>query len=83
MVAKAQVLLITLKMAQFYSSVPISHDSATVSQHTQHRDPETAADKWDSAIIKCILFTPVLFLTVTCQIAACEKGPIVGNIASQ
>ncbi len=39
-VGKAQVLLITLMVAPFYSSVPVSHDSVTVSRHAQYQDPE-------------------------------------------
>ncbi len=49
------MLLITLTMALFYSSVRVSPDSETVSQHEQHQDPETEAAKWNSAII-LILF---------------------------
>lgn len=36
-----RVLLITLMM--FYSSVPVRHDSMTVSQHEQYQHPETEA----------------------------------------
>ncbi len=35
----------------------ISHDSVTVSQHAQHRDPETEAATWNSAIINVIIYT--------------------------
>ncbi len=38
-------------MALFYSSLPLSHDSVTASQHEQYRDPETEAVKWNSAIV--------------------------------
>ncbi len=52
---KAQAFLITLTMALFYSSVPVSHGSVTVSQRAQYQDPEAA--KWNSPII-----TPVVLL---------------------
>ncbi len=55
------MLLITLQMALFYSSVPVSHDSVTVSRQAQHQDPETEAAEWNPAIIH---FT-CAFLTVT------------------
>ncbi len=35
----------------FYSSVPVSHDNVTVSQHEQQQDPETETAKWNSDII--------------------------------
>lgn len=41
-------------MALFYSSVPVSHDSVTVSQHAQYYDPDTEAAKENSAIINLI-----------------------------
>ncbi len=41
-------------MALFYSSVSVSHDSETVRQ--QHREPETEAAKWNSAIIDLIIY---------------------------
>lgn len=46
-------------MALFYSTVPLSHDSATVSLHVEYKDPESEAAK---------LFTPLFFPIVTCQI---------------
>ncbi len=63
---KAQVLLMTLTMALFYSSVPVMHDSVTVSQHAQHQDRKTWATKWNSAIIHFIIYTCAL-PSVTCQ----------------
>ncbi len=53
-------------MAPFYSSVPVSHDSVTVSQHAQYQDPETEAAKWNSAIINYIMCA-CAFPTETCQ----------------
>lgn len=44
-------------MTLLYSSVPVSHDSVTVSQHEQHQDPEIEAVKWDSAIIYFLIYT--------------------------
>ena len=76
-VGKAQVLLITLTMALFCSSVPVSHDSVTVSQHTQYQDPETEAAKWNSAIVSFIIYT-CAFPTVTCHNVFCEKGLMDG-----
>ncbi len=73
MVGKAQVSTITLVMALFCSSVPVRHDSVTVSQHEQYQDPETEAAKWNSVIINFIIHT-CAFLTVTCQNIFCEKG---------
>ncbi len=67
-----QVLLITLTMALFYSSVPASHDSVTVSQHAQHQDPETEAAEGISAIINLIIYI-CAFPAVTCQKVLCEK----------
>ncbi len=55
-VGKAQVLLITLTMALFCSSVPVSHDSVTVGQHARYQDPETEAAKWNPAIINFIIY---------------------------
>ncbi len=50
-------------MAPFYSSVPVSGDSVTVSQHAQYLDPQTDAAKWNSAVINLIIcYTAVLFL---------------------
>lgn len=37
------MLLITLTIALFYSRVPVSHESVTVSQHTQSQDTEIQA----------------------------------------
>lgn len=42
--------MLTLTMAVFYSSVPLSHGSVTVSQHAQYQYPETEAAQWNSAI---------------------------------
>ncbi len=59
-------------MALFYSSVPESHDTVTVSQHVQYQDPEAEAAKWNSAIIHFII-SPVLFLLwFTCQSVLCK-----------
>ncbi len=44
-------------MAPFYSSVPVSHDSVTVSQHAQNQDPESEAAEWNLAIITFISYT--------------------------
>ncbi len=56
---KAQVLLITLTITLFYSSVPLSTDSVTVSQHAHHQDSETAeAVRWTLLIptsVRCRL----------------------------
>ncbi len=52
-------------MVQFYSSVPVSHDSVTVSKHVQYQNPETEAAKWNAAIIHFIIYT-CAFPTVTC-----------------
>lgn len=49
----AQVLLIILTMALFYSSVPMTHSSVTMSQHAQY--PETKEAKWNKAIIICMI----------------------------
>lgn len=54
----------------FYSSAPVSHDCATVSQRL-----ETGADKWSSAIIHFIIYTSA-FPSGTCQNVLCEKGPL-------
>ncbi len=69
-VGKAQVL--TLTETLFYSSVPVSHDNGTASQHAQYQDPETEAAKWNSAIIHFIIYT-CAFLTVTCQNVSYKK----------
>ncbi len=53
-------------MALFYLSVPVSHDSVTVSQHAQYEDPETEAAKIKSAINKFIIYI-CAFSTVTFQ----------------
>lgn len=45
------MLLITLTMAQLHSSVPVSHDSMTVSQHPQNQDPEMGDAKHREAAI--------------------------------
>lgn len=54
----------------FYSSAPVSHDCATVSQRL-----ETGADKWSSAIIHFIIYTSA-FPSGTCQNVLCGKGPL-------
>ena len=59
---KAQVLL-TLTVALSHSTVPLTHDSPTGSQHEQYQDSE--AVKWHSAS-KYIIYTSA-FSTVTCQ----------------
>lgn len=40
---KTQVLLMTVTMSPFYSSVPVS----PVSQHAEYQDPKTEATKWN------------------------------------
>ena len=60
-------------MALFHSSVPVSHDSVTVSQRAQYQDPETEATKWNSAVINFIIYT-CAFPAVTCQNVFLEKG---------
>ncbi len=70
---KTQVLLTTLMMALFYSSVLVSHDSVTVSQHAQYQDPETEAAKWNSVFIK--LFTPLLFLLWHVRLSSVKGHP--------
>ncbi len=62
-------------MALFYSSVSVSHDGVTVSQHAQYQDPETEAAKWNSAIIDFIIYT-CAFLILTCQNVSRGKIPI-------
>ena len=47
---KAHALLLTLKTALFYSSVPVSDDNVTVRAHAQYQHPETEAAKWISDI---------------------------------
>ncbi len=65
--------LITLTMAMFYSSAPVSRDGVTVSQHAQYQDliPKQLNEIQPSFIL---LVTPVLFPTVTRQSVFCEKG---------
>lgn len=46
-------------LALLYSSDPVSHHSVSVSQHAQYSYPQTAAVKWNSAII--VLFV-ILFI---------------------
>lgn len=58
----SQVLLVILMMALFHSSVPVSHDHVTVSQHEIQQDPEVA--KWNSDMAKVIIYTCV-FRSVT------------------
>ena len=48
------MLLITVTIVPLYSSVPVRHDSVTVSQHVHYEAPETEAAQLSSAIIKCI-----------------------------
>lgn len=38
-------------MALFYSNVPVSHDSVSMSQHAQYQDSETEAAEWNVALI--------------------------------
>lgn len=54
-----------LMIASFHSSVPASHDIVTVSRREQHKDPETEADKWNSAFI--VIFNACAIATVTCK----------------
>ena len=58
-------------MALFFSSVPLSRDSVTVSCHAQYQDPENEAAKWNSAVINYIIYI-CAFSTVTCQNAFVE-----------
>ncbi len=51
------MLLITLAMAPFYSSAPVSDDSVTVSKHARYQGPETEAAKCNLAIIHDIIYT--------------------------
>lgn len=73
LVTKAQVLLITLTTALFCSSVLARHDSVTVSQREQYREPETEAAKWRTDYNICCAF-----LTVKCQNVLCEGSLILG-----
>lgn len=41
--------------ALFYSSVQVSHDSVTMSQHAQNQEPEPEEAKWSSAVIISLL----------------------------
>lgn len=61
-------------MAPFYSSVPVSHDSATVSQYVQNQHPETGAAKWNSLLIINFIISTCAFLPVTCQNVFCEQA---------
>lgn len=75
---KAQVLLITLTMAQLHSSVPVSHDSMTVCQHPQNQDPETGEAKHrEAAIVTYIISNQevlqCVFPSVTCLNVFCGK----------
>ncbi len=63
-------------MALFYRSVPVGHDSVTVSRHAQYQDSETEAAKWDSAITHFITRT-CAFPTVTCLNSRCFKPQMV------
>lgn len=58
-VGKAQLLQITLSVALFYLSDPVSHNSVTESHHAQHQHPETAINNF-------IIYT-CLFPAVTSQ----------------
>lgn len=49
--------MLTLTMAPFSSSVPVSHESMTVSQHVHYRDPDTETAKWNSIFINLIILT--------------------------
>lgn len=71
-IRKVKVLLITLTMVPLNPSVPVSHDSMTVSQHERYQDPEIGAAKWNSAIVNCVIYT-FAFPTVTCQNVFCEE----------
>lgn len=59
-------------MVPLNPSVPVSHDSMTVSQHERYQDPEIGAAKWNSAIVNCVIYT-FAFPTVTCQNVFCEE----------
>ena len=48
------MLLMTLLMALFYSSVPVSHDSVTESQHEQQQGFGAEAANWISVIINFV-----------------------------
>lgn len=54
-VGKAQVSLIALTEAPFYSSVPVSRDGVTMREHAQHQDREIKETKWNSSIITFII----------------------------
>lgn len=51
------MLLIALTIALFFSSVPVSLYSVTVSQHEQYWDPETEAAEYNSTMLNCFTFT--------------------------
>ena len=72
----AQVQLIPLATVPFYSIVPVSHDSATGSQHDQHRRCETEAGKWNSDIPQSIIYTCAFSC---CDMSKCLqcKSPII------
>lgn len=73
------MLLITLTMALSYSSIPISHDGVTASQHAQCQYSETKAVTWNSAITNSIIYT-CAFTTVTCENVFSEKGLFIAGI---
>lgn len=66
---------ITVTMALFFSSEPLSLDIGRVSQNAQYQHPETEATKWKSATIHFIIYT-FAFPTPTCQNVLNEKGTI-------
>ena len=57
------------------SSVPVSRDSVTVSQHAQSQDPETEADKWNSAIVRFIICTWAFPTFLTCALLKVQRSP--------
>lgn len=60
-------------MTLLCSSVPLSHDSVTESQHAQYQDSETEAAIWNSAIISFIIYTCAFPAFITFQNVFCEK----------
>ncbi len=69
LIIAGKVSLTTLTMTSFHSSVPVSRDSVTVSQHAQYKDSETEAAKWNSAICQTCTcyFQPICLSTVYLQ----------------
>ncbi len=67
---KAQVLQITLTITLFYSRVPVSHNSVTVSHNERHQDLETNAVKQNLTIIYLHLLWHV-------KIPSVKKGQLI------